>query len=121
MTVPGPMSEFTIDQVTPIDFKFRREQAEMVVTWKDGHISHLDNLLLRKNCPCATCNSERQSKPAAAPLLPILKGDPGKGPPAITGAQLVGNYAIQLTWSDGHNTGIYDFRLLRSLDQSGRS
>lgn len=112
------MSEFTAVQVTPIDFKVQREQARMAVTWKDGHVSLLDNLTLRKNCPCATCNSERQAKPPAAPLLPILKADPGKGPPAIVGAQLVGNYAIQLTWSDGHNTGIYDFRFLRSLDPS---
>jgi DUF971 family protein len=27
----------------------------------------------------------------------------------------VGNYALGLTWSDGHSTGIYSFRYLRSL------
>jgi len=27
----------------------------------------------------------------------------------------VGNYAVSLTWKDGHNTGIYPFRLLRRL------
>ena len=32
-------------------------------------------------------------------------------------AKLVGNYAIQFTWSDGHNTGIFDFRFLRSLSE----
>lgn len=30
-------------------------------------------------------------------------------------ARLVGAYAIQFDWSDGHNTGIFDFRFLRSL------
>ena len=27
----------------------------------------------------------------------------------------VGNYALAPTWQDGHNTGIYSFRLLRGL------
>ena len=27
----------------------------------------------------------------------------------------VGNYAVSLTWQDGHSTGIYSFRLLRTL------
>ena len=27
----------------------------------------------------------------------------------------VGNYAVSFTWQDGHNTGIYSFRLLRQL------
>jgi DUF971 family protein len=27
----------------------------------------------------------------------------------------VGNYALQLTWGDGHATGIYSFRYLRTL------
>jgi DUF971 family protein len=31
-------------------------------------------------------------------------------------AELVGNYAIRFRWSDGHDTGIFDFRFLRSLD-----
>jgi DUF971 family protein len=29
--------------------------------------------------------------------------------------EAVGNYAIAFTWQDGHNTGIYSFRLLRKL------
>jgi DUF971 family protein len=27
----------------------------------------------------------------------------------------VGNYALSLTWQDGHSTGIYSFRMLRQL------
>jgi DUF971 family protein len=27
----------------------------------------------------------------------------------------VGNYAIQIVWSDGHSTGIYSFDLLRKI------
>ncbi|MCH8218976.1 MAG: DUF971 domain-containing protein, partial [Planctomycetes bacterium] len=36
--------------------------------------------------------------------------------PTLTGAQLMGHYAIKLIWSDGHDTGIFDYRYLRTLD-----
>ena len=36
--------------------------------------------------------------------------------PRVTSAQLVGNYALKLAWSDGHGSGIYSFRYLRELD-----
>jgi DUF971 family protein len=29
--------------------------------------------------------------------------------------ELVGNYALRITWGDGHSAGIYDFDLLRAL------
>jgi DUF971 family protein len=33
----------------------------------------------------------------------------------LTHLEGVGNYALGLTWQDGHSTGIYSFRLLRGL------
>jgi DUF971 family protein len=30
-------------------------------------------------------------------------------------AELVGRYALQIFWNDGHSTGIYSFDYLRSL------
>jgi DUF971 family protein len=29
--------------------------------------------------------------------------------------KVVGNYALQLNWSDGHNSGIYSWQFLREL------
>ncbi len=86
-----------------------------MITWKDGVVSTFDTTMLRKNCPCASCNADRQQRTATTELFPILKKDPGAGPPQAVGARLVGNYALHLQWSDGHDTGIYDFRLLRAL------
>jgi DUF971 family protein len=39
---------------------------------------------------------------------------------SLTGQELarvagVGNYALGLTWADGHDTGIYSFRWLRRI------
>ncbi|MGC2766656.1 MAG: DUF971 domain-containing protein, partial [Candidatus Acidiferrum sp.] len=85
--------------------------------WADGHSSHFDFAFLRDNCPCATCNDEREKKeshPAekfpASPLLPMYK--PKLRAQAAT---QVGNYAIQISFNDGHSTGIFSYAYLRTL------
>jgi DUF971 family protein len=87
------------------------------ISWADGHQSHLDFAYLRDHCPCATCNEEREEKsslaspgPSQFAPLPMFK------PKArALSATSVGNYAIQITFSDGHSTGIYSYEHLRSL------
>ena len=45
---------------------------------------------------------------------PLL--DPTKVPDSVRARaiRLVGQYAINIDWSDGHNSGIYNFRELRA-------
>ena len=84
----------------------------MKIVWGDGHQSQYALGYLRKNCPCATCRTESKKQTNPLHVLP-------KAPPTaitVTHAELVGNYALQLAFSDGHSTGIYDFRYLRSID-----
>ena len=100
---------------TATDLKLNRAAGTLTITWKDEHTTVLDASTLRKSCPCASCNETRRNE--SEQLFNILSKDPGQGPPQLTGAALVGNYAIQLVWADGHNTGIYDFKLLRSMDK----
>jgi DUF971 family protein len=38
-----------------------------------------------------------------------------KPKPKAQSAQAVGQYAIQISFSDGHSTGIYSYDLLRSI------
>lgn len=84
------------------------------ITWSDGHASRYDFPYLREHCPCATCRDERekkeQEKPGAADPFPMYK-------PRVTAksASAVGNYAIQIQFSDGHATGIYSFDCLREI------
>jgi len=101
---------------TPTHFNVKDQGRRLMVTWNDGRVSQFDATQLRKHCPCATCNANRRERTESSDLFPILKSDPGTGPMRLVGAQLVGNYAIQFTWSDGHSTGIFDFKFLRSLD-----
>src|SRR5215475_13742546 len=93
--------------------------AGIDITWSDGHASHYDFVYLREQCPCATCNDERAKKDslaeasaafASSPALPMFKPKP-----RATAATQVGNYAIQLSFSDGHSTGIYSHDYLRFI------
>ena len=100
------------DSVTPKDLKVKLSQQRLLIEWKDG--KHSEYLLgeLRRRCPCATCRTDRERQSANA--LHVLTSDPTDV--RVTSAELVGNYAIKMRWSDGHDTGIFDFRFLRSLD-----
>ena len=91
--------------------------AGVDIAWSDGHSSHYDFPYLRDHCPCATCNEERYKKGALAPpvgspsaVLPIFKPTT-----SARAAKPIGNYAVQLTFSDGHSTGIYSFDYLRAV------
>ena len=101
----------------PTDVKVRVSTGEGVdVVWSDGHTSHYPFPYLRDLCPCALCNDEREKKarmgtsPVASIELPMFK-------PRVTAksAQAMGNYALQITFSDGHATGIYSFEHLREI------
>lgn len=72
--------------------------------------------MLRKKCPCATCKNAREN--AASGSLRVLS-DQEVIPDDIrvTQADIVGRYAVQFTWSDGHHEGIYSFDYLLELCQ----
>jgi len=98
--------------VTPRDLTVKLEAQRLLIEWQDGTRSTYDLGALRRVCPCASCRTEREEQ-AKNPLT-ILKFDPAKA--RVSSANLVGHYAIKFTWSDGHDTGIFDFRFLRSID-----
>ena len=102
------------DSVTPKDLKVKIADQRLLIKWKDGKHSEFALPQLRRVCPCATCRTEREQQ-TDNPLR-ILKADPTGV--RVVSARLVGTYAIQFDWSDGHNTGIFDFRFLRSLGAS---
>jgi DUF971 family protein len=98
----------------PREIKLKRAEQELWIRWPDGAEHRLSAVVLRKNCPCASCKTEREKQ--SSELLPVLKQAPAESI-TLTGAQLVGTYAIQLFWSDGHSTGMYDYRYLRKLGE----
>ena len=49
------------------------------------------------------------------PIDPDIFKKPPTQPWTITNLQEMGNYAVQIYWGDGHNTGIYQWESLRSM------
>lgn len=99
------------DSARPKDFKLELAKQRLTIEWFDGQRGCVELAQLRKHCPCATCRTERSAEQDNP--LRILKSDPAGV--RVVNARLVGHYAIQFDWSDGHNTGIFQFELLRSL------
>lgn len=81
----------------------------ITIEWQDGHRSEYGLPYLRDRCPCATCSGVHGEDSAASPF-PMFK-------PALRLSEVepAGRYALRLTWSDGHNTGIYTWDYLRSI------
>jgi len=81
---------------------------ELMIVWQDGHESHYVGPVLRGLCPCASCQDEDTGERL---ILPMHIPDDLE----FRGIEMVGRYALQFEWSDGHRTGIYSFEHLRRL------
>jgi ATP-binding protein involved in chromosome partitioning len=82
-------------------------RSTITFKWPDGHETRYRARDLRLACRCAVCIEEMSGKP----LL-----DPASVPETVRakGMSLIGNYAVAIEWSDGHTSGIYNFRDLRA-------
>jgi DUF971 family protein len=100
------------DACRPAGLDLDLGRQELRIRWSDGLEAVYPATFLRSRCPCAACRTDREKQ--GRTLLPILSGVQSK-PAQAVGGHTVGHYALALEWSDGHNTGIYDFRFLREL------
>ena len=87
----------------------RSDPARVEIEWADGRTSVFSAAELRRLCPCARCVNE---------VTGVRMHDPASVPEDLAQSELrmVGNYAIALRFSDGHDTGIFPFRFLREND-----
>ena len=90
---------------TPLEIR-RVEDRELHIAWADGHRTVFPNRWLRGHCQCATCVHELTGQR-------LLDTDAIRPDIKAVEISLVGRYAIQIRWSDGHSTVIYPFRKLR--------
>ena len=90
---------------------------ELAIQWSDGVESYLPLEQLRRACPCAACGGEPDV------LGNIARPDVSYSDKSfmLAGFQIVGGYAVQPRWADGHDTGLYSFTYLRRLSQASRS
>ncbi len=99
----GPRPEITPTAIGPTE-----DASRLRVDWADGHRSEYSPRYLRLQCRCANCVDEMTGRPRL---------DPTRVPEDVypLAIHYVGRYAIRIEWSDGHDTGIYPYELLRKI------
>lgn len=92
----------------PTNIRALRDPPALELHWPDGGTVRLPYRRLRESCPCAGCvdeiTGERLLDPASVPA--------DVRPQKI---DFAGNYALKIVWSDGHDTGLFTWDLLRKL------
>lgn len=84
---------------------------EIAIAWDDGTESFIAMDRLRAHSPSAENVGERD-------LLGVQYGGSGHkdfSGVTVRGWNMVGGYAVQFEFSDGHNTGIFAYDYLRGL------
>ncbi len=96
------------DAIKPANIHADRPGRMLTIEWADGHQSAYDLTALRWLCPCAFCRGEA-GQPGWLDSNPTLT----EAQLELTDVSLVGHYAIQPFWADGHSSGFYSFEHLR--------
>lgn len=81
------------------------------ITWQDGRVDAYRAKFLRRMCPCAVC----REIPGWTPQFGVPLNRLPTEEISIKTAQPVGWYALQFVFSDGHDTGIYSYEMLRKI------
>lgn len=99
-------------QNTPKEIEVDNSGQRLTIVWADGHHSVYPLFGLRKNCPCVMCRGGHSSMGSYDRQLFLVE-------PArhyeINDIKQIGNHAIKIFWSDGHNNGMYQWETLRKL------
>ena len=85
--------------------------SELAVAWNDGTETFLPLETLRRSCPCAQCGGEPDvlgnvEQPHVTYTLSSFR---------LRSFEVVGGYALQPVWEDGHRSGLYSFQYLQKL------
>lgn len=91
------------DKPTPTEIKLHQKSRVLEIAYADGKVFNLPCEFLRVHSPSA----EVRGHGPGQEVLQI-----GKKEVTIDRIEPVGTYAVQLCFSDGHDTGIYSWDLL---------
>lgn len=99
----------------PLHLDLKRDEG-LTITWSTGDKSFYAVAYLRKMSPSAEARHLREQL-ASNPLTVLPNsGGQDQSPLRAESAELVGNYALRIRFSDGHDTGIYSWRYLKQID-----
>ena len=97
----------------PVHLDLQKDRG-LTVEWSDGRRSHYPVGYLRRMSPSAEAKALREEM-SRNPLTVLPAGSPA-GPLTAVDADLIGNYAVRIRFSDGHDTGIFSWTYLRQID-----
>ena len=113
----GEKANLFTEIMIPVNIK-KAGARTLEIEWDDGHRSVYALDFLRRECPCASCAEARRAPAQATNPLRVLQAhEVVNANVDIRQAEVVGRYAIQFHWNDGHAEGIYSFDFLRELCQ----
>ena len=98
--------------MNPVQIKLL-DKEKLFIKWDNDHESILSLKYLRDECPCAGCKGETVLLKTYRPPKPVIVTPEMY---IVKNIETVGEYAIQITWKDGHNTGIYSWDYLNQLE-----
>jgi DUF971 family protein len=84
--------------------------AEISITWSDDVVTNYRASQLRRSCPCAGCVNEWTGEK-------MLEDKNIPDDLSFDHITIVGRYALNFHFSDGHDTGIFSFNFLRNLSE----
>lgn len=101
-------------ELVPLGLK-RTGQRSLEIAWSDGSVTESSYQELRNACPCATCREKKRAE-SDKPKNPLqILSAAETVPMEITEMRPVGNYAYNISFSDGHSSGLFTIELLRQL------
>ena len=116
---PGGAAQPRGAVAAPTALDLKKDEA-LTLTWPDGRVDRLPIALLRRHSPSAE-NAAEQDTQHTNPLHVLKQAPVEAAALTATEAELVGRYAIRIGFSDGHRTGLFDWRLLRQLGDLARA
>ena len=95
----------------PKRIRVDRTEGWLEMDWVGDGILRVSLSDVRKACPCALCGDIRAKQDAQLQMITVDQT------PSVELSEVVpvGNYAIQIRWADGHDTGIYTYSYLKQL------
>jgi DUF971 family protein len=81
---------------------------EVSIKWSDYTETKYSAAQLRRSCPCAGCVNEWTGEK-------ILEDERVTDDLTFSSISIVGRYALNFHFSDGHDTGIFSFKYLKEL------
>ena len=106
--IPQRMKTVSDNQYAPSQIDYSPQQLQLA--WQHGNRKNISAYALRLACPCALCVDEMTGEKRLHPndVSPDI---------TISTINRVGRYGLKIAFSDGHDTGIFTFKVLQQLEE----